>query len=605
MSKLIIKEKKYLLFGLIILMLITFAPLLNIGLVTADDMAILLMNKCNYWGNAYISAIHQGRFFFLITAYFFYLPYLFDSIIWTRLLQFFPIVLIFIGVYSIINQYFNNKKTGIFFLLIYFVFFQLTANYNAFISYHFYFTTAFASLVWGFRFYQLYFKENKKKYLYLSYFLFAFGLLFYEVHIVYSMFFFFLAYSHTASIKNTFWERFKQALLLFKGHFIIVIVYIITMISWAYVYSSQYEGNQMPLDFSLDKYFATVNKLINGALPLNNFFGNFKFFINKSQDISGFNPSYFMFSDILDVSNYIKILLITFFYIFLIKSSNKITFLSLYWGLINGLLMIVLPALILSLSVKYIYYQMEHYTITVFQFFGTALFFISLFLLIDKLLFKIKWAKILSRIIVLIFLIYTSLAHDFANNMYEVDLKQSQSRITFIDEFMKSDYYNKISNQSIIYAPSLWNNHTSEARGVTEQGFNWGTYSNLLHKKERIILRDTTEFDSICKTNTTDNYFYFLVLKQAYHTNDFMLIASKISKDQIGNKILISDTVDIFIYSLNKKASFTYETIADTNQIHTPHNIDASAAIKATNIWQLKIVDKRIDLQSIKISFLD
>ncbi|MFZ4399864.1 MAG: hypothetical protein ACOYO1_07510 [Bacteroidales bacterium] len=611
MSELKSRKNKAFQIGILIIALITFAPLLKIGIVTADDLFMSLMHNCNYWGNAYLSASNQGRFFFLITSYFFYVPYVFDSIIWTRFLQFLPIIIIFLGFNKLISNYFNNKKSGLIFLLIYFIFFQLTANYNAFISYHFYFTTAFAALVWGFFCYQFYYENFKKKYLYTSYLLFTFGLLFYEANILYSLFFFLIAYSQTKKEDLRFIKRIKKAIFLFRGYIVIIVVYMTLMISWSVYHPSQYDGNQFSGNFSLQIYLDTVLKLINGALPLNNFFGNFKFFIHTSEDVSGFKPELFMFSSSLSVSNYIKLLLIPIIFIPLLKISKKLSFSKLYYGMINGLLLIVLPAMFLALSSKYMAYRMEHYTITVFQFFGSTLFFMCLFLWIDKKLINKLKIRMFSRGIILFFLLYSSLAHDYANNLYASDLNQSDGRLKFIDKFMTTEYYDNIEYQTTIYAPSLWYSHSYEARGVTEQGFNWPLYSSLKYKKDKTILRNKDEFHAVFNSdslNKNGTYFYSLILKQAYQTNDFMLIATKIDKSQYNNEKFVSDTLDLFIYTNNNKCIITYNTFPYPTDSNTMNKFNYRHLTKDSlnkEMWQSRVIDKKIDIQSVNISFLD
>ncbi|NVN94286.1 MAG: hypothetical protein HXX18_03275 [Bacteroidetes bacterium] len=607
MSKLF--KNKAILIGILIIALITFAPLVIIGFVTADDLCTLQMCKCGYWENAYSFAVHQGRIFFLLTSFFSYIPYFFDPILWTKIMQFLPIFFIFHGFNKVISWYFNKRKAGLLFLLIFFIFFQLTADYNIFISYHCYFTTAFASLVWGFSYYQLYFETKNKKNLYISYFLFAFGLLFYEIHIVYSFFYFSLAFTNVINEKYTLFTRFKKALYSFKGYLIIILVYIILMLSWSFFHPSNYEGNQFANNFSLTNYYNTVLKFINGALPLNNFFGSFKFFIDRSPDVEGFNPFAFIFSETLSIANYLKLFLIGILYIPFIKISKKIPFSRLYWGMLMGILLLILPALLLSLSNKYTTFQMEHYTITVFQFFGTSLFFMSIFLWIDKKMMMIYWMKILSRCLILIFLLYTSIAHDYANKMYANDLKQSQVRITFMDEFMKTDYYENIGNQTAIYAPSLWQSHSylHEAKRLTEQGFNWRSYSKLIYNKDRDIIRDKDELIDDCKT-TKDEIFYSFILKQAYQTNDFILISSKINKLQCKNDIFISDTVDVFIYSNNNFGIITYNTNTVLTDSSNRNNYNTYKIKKGNfnkKIWQHRIINKNIDIQSVNIGFMD
>ncbi|MCX6232491.1 MAG: hypothetical protein NTZ33_13220 [Bacteroidetes bacterium] len=332
--------------------------------------------------------------------------------------------------------------------------------------------------------------------------------------------------------------------------------------------------------------------------------------MDRSQDIGGFNPLTFMFSDTFPISSYLKLLLIPFIFLSLIKISKNISFSKIYLGIINGFLLLVFPALFLSLSYKYSTSQMEHYTITVFQFFGTTLFFMCIFLWIDKKFINSYWVTILSRVIVLIFLLFTSLAHDYANNMYANDLKLSQSRFTFMDDFIKTDYYDKIGNKDIIYAPSLWNSvaYSEESKRLTEQGFNWGYFSNLIYNKDRNIIRDKEDLINKCNLINSKAYFYSFVLIQAYQTTDIMLVAAKINKNQYKKDSFFSDTVDVFIYSNNNKGIINYKTnliLSDSSSISKYNAIIIKKDDLNNKIWHKRIENKQIEIQSINISFMN
>jgi len=188
--------------------------------------------------------------------------------------------------------------------------------------------------------------------------------------------------------------------------------------------------------------------------------------------------------------------------------------------------------------------------------------------------------------------------------MFAVDLKQNQGRLNFMDEIMKSGYYQKIDKNTLIFAPTLWNSHSYTANGITEQDISFGFYSKVIHQKEILIFRDKTELIDSCKSKNSEDFIYYFILKQAYRTNDYMLISAKLNMHDVVADHFYADTLDVFVSSYNQKGILTYSTNnSSSTQIFKSINIKKYQF--NAKIWHSRIIDKRIDNQSVNLSFLD
>lgn len=136
------KILKYVLgFITLIIIFITFSPLLNFGFVMGDDIEFYYHSNIKYWHNvSNCYASQTGRFYFLLVNWIYALPYQIDALWFYNLMRILPVILAMILFVWLIKRSTKDEYLWMLALLVFCACFQINGDASAVTAYPFYFT---------------------------------------------------------------------------------------------------------------------------------------------------------------------------------------------------------------------------------------------------------------------------------------------------------------------------------------------------------------------------------------------------------------------------------------------------------------------------------
>jgi len=607
---------------LLVITIITIYPLFGTGLATADDtFSYIIARSGQYMSDAAYNAQLAGRFYYYIVKPVNCLPYFYDNWFVIKLFQIIPLVLCFILFAMILWILTKSKEIAILYFLLFLTISQVSNLFNLFVTYPFYYTFSFGLLLGSFLLLLKFYDSGKKMFLIYSVLLYTIGLLFYETYLLYLFIVVMTILGKNAKSLEKSGKIMKKSTIHFLPFFCVGLVYMAVYFIFRYHHPSVYPGSSFSSSsFSLGSFFKVLWNLSYTSFPLTVFESNRILFEDKSEWITGYHPivSYIIFN--AKVEWIIKGILIAVCGYELLYHLPDFKFRTYLTGALLSIFLIFIPHVPLALTGKYTFYAIHGgvgYVTTFFSLFGTVL----LITMILGFIMKIcKLNQILKGggIMVLVVLMFTcSVLTDFSNYTLAKDIRSANIRFFAIDELTKTPEYSAIPQLSVIYAPDLYNNPSSAAAGVTEQGFDWSWYLSSKSGGYQQIIRDQKEyFKAAAKTPGSP---YYITIKQAVKTDDLLVVLSKMDPVKPTDSIFnpVSNQAFILYYSPYKIFSFSFRcrdaSIVNPNTIKIGCNNNEFSAGKEIEftvyntrknrpVTIFTIEGQSIDLKSITVS---
>jgi hypothetical protein len=587
--------------------LTTFIPFIFTGFSNGDDIIYYLNAKGGHLltlGNIY--AKDQGRFYFLLTVPIAHLFYLFDNYLVSKSINMILVFLDFILIGFIAKEVFVNKWYGFLCYLLMVAFVSIKGLYNPIVSYPGYFSGSFLLILASIYFVLRFKNTGVKNYKLISVIFYSVGLLFYESYIMYLPLIVLIACTIYSDIKIPLFKRLRNALPYIFSSFIYCTLYI----SFRILHPSNYIGARLSSHISFLNCMNVILNFSGGSYPLvmtlsggGYTYGGIDYlFQNNLKNILSFILSEhfeWIFKSII-----ITLLLYYFFYKITLAKPNNIFII-----LIITFFYIYLPHIPLSLAERYIACGgFPYYTTTYFSMFAATL---CLTILIILLCYKIKSFKYRNLIFIVIscFIGLISIINDFANYQAVKFLRVPMNICNIVDEFAKTKEYKQLSDNSLIYAPSLY-----DERSI--YGMDWSAY--LYYKSNNKPVKIAKSRDELLKEIKNEKTIYYLNYSRNQNDIDQFIAFSSISKkSQIDStrETVISDSSVIYYYSLSKSFSILFNTLPDSSSNksviinnHTIITKQNQIELDVTNknyknyFMTITIKSKSIDLNSISIT---
>ena len=175
-------------------LILTLLPFFQVGITNGDDFQYYNTAQADwqYWmQDAKNMAQDSGRFYFLITRFFYYIPYLIDSFGWTKFVQYFSLTVCYLFFSYLIYRIFKSWRLGSLTLLL--LIFNTNMGYylgfNPPTAYPFYFPFSFVIFICGILVFINYTEKNGYWRVLLSAILLFISYLFYENYLVFTLIF--------------------------------------------------------------------------------------------------------------------------------------------------------------------------------------------------------------------------------------------------------------------------------------------------------------------------------------------------------------------------------------------------------------------------------
>lgn len=587
------KNKALCYFALLIIVFITFYPFFLSGFGCADDLQNYLVFKSGgILRNMIWLAKFSGRFYYLLVHPVYLVPYLIDSMFVTKLFHHIPLILGIVLFAIILFRMTRSRELAFFFVLIFLTVAQASKHTSLFLNYPFYFTFSFDLLLISFLLLLRYLDTFRKYLLVFSVVLFAIGLLFSEIYLVYLLFFAIAIVFYIAREKAGVITLLKRAGFIFLPFLFVAVLYVAMYFFYQVYHPSHYIGTMIDTkNLDILGFFNTLWNLSYASYPLTMFEENRQLLIMKSELVSG--HSLIVLNIILNarIEWIIKGICVALTGFILLSGICRFSYKTLLAGSGLAVLLIFLPQIPLALTVKYIAHVeegMKGYIPTFFSMFGIAL---LICLLLGYLINLLNNNRFIKTSVIFIFvsgLFVLSILTDLNNYMVAKDTRRANLRLYAMDELLKTPTFQLIPSRSTLYTKNLYQNASLQASGLTEQGFNWDKYIYARTGFSHHVFRTFQDIPVLPPSQK--NPIYSIASQQAAKSEEILLVLTKLphktrKEDQPAQFV---DKVWLLYYSAYKIFSVSFRT--------RDESIDGNTLIYVNNRYLMVRPGRSIEL---------
>lgn len=515
-------EKKNILLwiSLGILGIITFYPLLQVGIVTGDDLGYMLWPLDHFKSDVKTYAEGTGRFYFLITLWVYKIPYLIESPIYFYSMFILPLIGSFLLFIGLIYRIFKSEKIALLSALMACSIFQITGGHSATAAYPFYFSFSFSLLLISIHFLISYLRKQKYGYLILSSIIFAITTIFYESYLVFYVFIFFIIISQYP-FRNLFT---KQILKRISKELVPFVIFGITYLLVYYLYyrscPTQYTGNTFSSNFDFSLFIKAMGNMAFYALPLSSLY-DYQFFLTEyslssKQTVHLIELIFTQAGIAAYIKGIITIIIAIVIYRFQKDTLNnrKMVFIAFI-----GIVFIFFPHLPLALSEKYSSAIQNAYVTTYFAFFALVLVLITISIYVFNKTFKKKWVNIITFTIFSFILFFVTLTTQFINERVVQDLSVAQKRLDIMEKMLIKEH---ISQGSSVYVEQLHLSTSFFSKSITRQGSPFSLFAKVKNGLEIEQYLEYPEFYK--KYKDQDQKVYLIYFSQSNKTGDCQML---------------------------------------------------------------------------------
>ncbi len=531
--------------------IISVYPLFNTGLACGDDMASYLVTRLDkVFTNAVLLAEMHGRFQYIITLPIQSIPFAWDNIFVIKLFQVVPILVSLCLFYRVVLILTKSKDLSAFFVMLFFVTAQVSRHTSLFVNYPFFFSFSFSILLLSYLLLHRF--QRTKNYWALagSAMLFALGLLFFEMYILFIVFVFLAVIYNSFTGGNRGLPLVKKVAWQILPFLVVAISYLTVYILYSHAHPTRYEGNKMADTATiLNSFFTVLWKLSYTAIPLTVYDATHDLFAKTSEMIGGYHNIVPYLVARARVEWIVKGVLVFGMSWYLLVRMPKIAWRTLLAGALLAAMMTFFPHIPLALTVKYTFYvttqNMLGYVTTFFSLFGVVLFLTLLTAFLLNFTGTFTLVRHATALVLSAGFVLCSFLTDFSNYYVTRDIDRASTRLYAMDEMVKSDKFKIIPQPSLMYGADLWYNPSTQASGLTVQNFEWSHYVAAKSGISQFIFYNDSAFLSQAKQSQQP--CYRIMYNQADKSDDALLAIAQLKQpgandtriDSVSEKILV------------------------------------------------------------------
>lgn len=453
--------------------LLTLLPFFKIGFATDDDFQYFVTAHRSWqqWmEDAKWYAVCSGRFYFLITKYFYYVPYLIDSFVYTKAVQYISLTACY-GVFSyLIFRLFRSSRLAVITLLLLFFNTAITPQdyFIPNINYPFYFTFSSIIFMLAVIVYIDYCEQGGRWRIFLSAMLCLLSYLFYETYLLLSLFLF-------AAIIVRHWRNYRKE----EKHWIrlcgtlcpyllVVVIYVACYFGFrvylrsAYPDFSLYDGCRFDASqFSLSNFFVVLERCTRIALPGQTYFYNRGLIADNSLFFSGHHRGLFNIFAHASSVVWINAILQAVLLWWLTRDSRlrRLSWTTLAVGFVGAVVMAFSVHSLIAITPKY-NIEWIHWIMGYVTSFYSIMLLMAAFALVIAASLKAtrspKWQRTV-RAMWCVVLLSFSVIIGYTNEHISREWQKSQNRLTAIDLMAEQGFFDSLPDDAILYTLPLHN----------------------------------------------------------------------------------------------------------------------------------------------------
>lgn len=468
------KDKKQLLIyaALAATALITLLPFFKLGFTCGDDFQYFITARHpEIWaGDAMVYARNAGRFYFLITKFFYYVPYLIDSFAYTKVVQYISLLASYVMFSWFVYRLFKSKNLSLLVMLLLIFDTTITRNNHVpTIAYPFYFSFSLMLFLGAILIYLNYKEKGGYWRILLSAALFLVTYLFYETYLIFAIIFgIVILIRHwktngfMAMLRNRdFWRE----VLPYIGSAAIYLGCYFGYRQWIlhiYPDKSFYDGAAFSFaSFSISGFFKVLGRCTRFALPGQGFFESQTIMADNSLLIGGHRRGINMVLAHAPAIVWVNALLQTSLVWFLTRDNeslpknNKKIIIGIVVSLIAGFFAHTLIGIAKKYNTEWCYW-MQGYVTSYYAIFALMLVLALLITLSLNNIKNSKWRNTTRVIWCTAFLVFAILM-GYTNHHISHEWVKTQNRLDMIDLIAKSGYFSTLPDNAVFYNDEIHN----------------------------------------------------------------------------------------------------------------------------------------------------
>ena len=549
--------------------LLTLLPFFSVGVTTSDDLQYL--NTAQYswkhWmADAKIYAEGAGRFYFYVTKVFYYVPYLIDSFAYTKAVQYITLMACYCLFAYLVYRLFHSRNLALLTLLL--IIFDTTLtpnNHIPTIAYPFYFSFSIIIFITALLLYINYTERGGYWRVILSASLFLVAYLFYETYLLFA-----LVFGALVVVRHL--RRNGARLLSSRDFWRETVPYILTALLYVGCYwgyrqwllatmtdKTFYDGAAFSMEtFSIDGFFKVLWRCTRAAFPGESFFENRWLLVENSQLIAGHRNNLWQVLTHAPAIVWVNALLQGVLMWFLTRPGGFKTLRGrrILCGIAISIFVAFFAHTLIGIATKYNLdwcNWMRGYVTTIYSILALML---ALALLIAAIILisRNHILQLAIRILLCTITIILSVAVGYTNHHISREWSRSQHRMKLIDMIGKSNYFDTLPADAVIYTEELRN--TSGFAYDVSKGGDLENYINRRAGRSFHYVTDSTGLAGV----PADKPLYYLHAIETKKACELLVSISLLDSVRSANPAdLTASHADVFYLSPCKKYTVFYQ----------------------------------------------
>ena len=594
--------------GLAVTAVLTLIPFFSVGFTTADDFQYYNTAQTSWqiWmADAKIYAESTGRFYFLVTKVFYYVPYLIDSFGYTKAVQYISLLACYAMFAWLVYKLFRSRNLSLLtFMLLVFDTVITPNNHIPTIAYPFYFSFSIIIFIAALLFYLYYLERGGYWRVIVSAVLFLAAYLFYETYLIFAILFGILVLARHWREKGfaSLWRSpamWRETL----PYAVTALIYIGCY--WGYrqwllasaADRTFYDGASFSMEtFSIGGFFNVLWRCTRGAFPGESYFVYRWLLIENSQLIAGHRSNLWRVLTHAPAIVWVNALLQAVLLWVLTRPQG---FKNLRGGRVGagiaiGIAVAFLAHTLIGMATKYNLEWsnwMQGYVTTIYSILALMLV-LALLMAGSVMLCRRRWAHRTVRLAWCLLLVLFSVVMGYANHHISRAWARSQHSIDLIDLIGKSGYFNTLPDDAVLYTEELHNTSWA-AYEISKMANDLEHYIDLRAGRRFNYVTDTADLAQAL-TGKPLYYVHAIETKKACETLiAFARIDSTGNGDPNG---LTASGAEVFYYSPCKEYTVFYQSAGEWKYR------SYAAENPTMRLTQVSLSDSAINPRSIVIS---
>ena len=478
--------------------IITLLPFFQAGFTTSDDLQYFITAHKSFheWLiDASIYAKGAGRFYFYITKYFYYIPYLVDDFVYTKAVQYITLVGAYVALSYLIYRIFRNIDLALLTYLLLVFNTQLTPNNHIpIIAYPFYFTFSFILFCTAVVFFIDYCEKKGYWRIILSAILMLLCFCFYETYLlfafVFGLFVVIIEFRKESRVS-------KHLVKVTSPYIAVAVLYVVIYFGYRLLLLHNdpehtfYNGASFDAaSFSIQHFFEILCRCTRGAFPTQNFFDYGDTLANNSLLLGGHRRSIFKVLTHAPAITWVNALLQGGLFLWLIsrKSVKRVPTRHLTIALVISLFLAFFAHSLVGVAVKYNtdWYQYIKGYVTTFYSHLFLMVAISTFIVLLMKVLKHGTSRKVVQTVLSATIMIASVTMGYCNNLIGREWKKNNDVTRLIDLVAKDDFFDSVDDNTYLYVRDIMQG------SVWSYDYNTPNYINLrAHKEMKHALRES------------------------------------------------------------------------------------------------------------------